>query len=143
MIDLSSEPHSISLVEWLAGFVTMQGLFVTSVLLIYLFKNRDQAWQPHYCIAIWFVVALLGGTTTHGWIWIAIFARPELDTAAKVEEAYPAIGAVPWEVGNLITAIAIVMLCRAFGEAYIGRFTWIPATVISALVPLLSMWYVA
>jgi hypothetical protein len=143
MIDFSQPPHPITFVEWLAGFMTLLGLFVCAVLISYLWRHRTERWQPHFRIAAWFVVALIGGSTVHGWIWGSIFTRPELDTRTKLEQAYPTIGALPWEIGSVITTVAVVALSREFGEAYVGRLIWLPAIVVSALVPLISMWYQA
>jgi hypothetical protein len=142
MIDFSLPPHPITFVEWLAGFMTLLGLFVCAVLISYVWRHRDERWQPHFRIAMWFVLALIGGSLAHGWIWGAIFFRPDIDTHAKLVAAYPAIGALPWEIGSVFTTTAVVLLSREFGEAYLGRFIWVPAIVIAALIPLISMWYV-
>jgi hypothetical protein len=59
----------------------------------------------------------------------------------KVSEAYPMIGALPWVLGSALAAVGIVLLCREFGEAYIGRYTWLPAMLLAAIIPLISIWY--
>lgn len=140
MINLN-QPHPISVVEWLAGFTAVLTFFVMLVLIRYIWMHWEERWQAHIRIAGWFALCCAGAAIRNGWVWIEIFRRPELVDFVKVSEAYPMIGALPWVLGSALAAVGIVLLCREFGEAYIGRYTWLPAMLLAAIIPLISIWY--